>query len=415
MRTSQGIGSIYAVIAMSAMGYTVDGWSADTVVLKNGTSLQGEVLSNKEGGPEILLHTGLKSQAVARDQIEKIQMDEATRTEFKRRFGLIKGPDAQALFALYSWVKEERLYGLAEQTLNSTLAADPYHAGAKKAQRGGPLASTEPQARKDSVEQQGREGEIEGLYLAESSKRSVESKKELRVELNRTVLVHAKSLAQTGASEEAKQAALSLLLTHKEESGDILLGALDHRKVTDEETRLGALKGLRVVKPAGPRVAPTLAWSAVMDPREQVRTATAALIKERKEDAAIGGIIRHLIGAFDESGNVVNAGVRDAAVKALHSFDDRRIGDAMIYYCVLEMRPTVTELANFGERVIQSFTVLQGASVTITIPLTFPIQFPEIAIRRVRTTVCAPASALNAFAGGVIGGDLDKMAKWAKR
>ena len=39
---------------------------------------------------------------------------------------------------------------------------------------------------------------------------------------------------------------------------------------------------------------------------------------------------------------------------------------------------------------IQSFTVLQGAAVTITIPLTFPIQFPELSIRRVRTTATVP-------------------------
>ena len=415
MFTRQARIALVTLTSIAAIGYGPMALCADTVLLKNGTSLQGEVIANQEGASEIRIHTGLKNVTMARDQIEKIQMDESTRAEFKRRFLLIKGPDAPALFALYTWVKEQRLYGLAEQTLNSTLAADPYHAEAKKAQRAGQAASAGSEAREETAEGPEKNGGIEGLYIAETSRSSPDSAKTKRVEFNTKVLAHAKSLAQSGASEETKQAALQLLLSRKEESGDVLLGALDHRKVTDEETRLGAVKGLSVVKPTGPRVAPTLAWSAVMDPREQVRAATVALIKERKEDAAIGGIIRHLIAAFDESGNVVNPAVRDSAVKALHSFDDRRIGDAMIYYCVLEMRPTVTELANFGERVIQSFTVLQGAAVTITIPLSFPIQFPEIAIRRVRTTVCAPASALNAFAGQDIGGNLDLMAKWAKR
>ena len=109
--------------------------------------------------------------------------------------------------------------------------------------------------------------------------------------------------------------------------------------------------------------------------------------------------MRHLIGAFDKQGNVVNAPVRDAAVKALRSIDDARVLHTLAYYATLEMRPTVTELANFQTRQIDSYTVNQGAAATVLIPLSFPVQFPELRITRVRTTVCAPASAYHALKG----------------
>jgi type II secretory pathway component GspD/PulD (secretin) len=59
-------------------------------------------------------------------------------------------------------------------------------------------------------------------------------------------------------------------------------------------------------------------------------------------------------------------------------------------YVTMELRPTVTELTRFFTRQIDSFTVTQGAAVTLIIPLSFPIQFPELAIRRVRTTAAVP-------------------------
>lgn len=398
----------------AVIGYVVEARSSDSVQLKNGTTLQGEVTENKAGVGEIVLLTGKKELRIPRDQIDKLQMDMPARAEFQRRMGALKVDDAKGLFALYAWAKGQHLFGLAEKTLQATLTADPHHAEAQKALAllGRPDVVAEA---KPGPSAGGAGGEIEGLYVAETARSTGEQAHTKRVDFTKKVLEQAKVLAQTGARETSRQEALNFLLNQKEESGDILLGALDFRRVKDDETRLGALKGLTLLKPAGPRVSPTLAWSAVMDPREELRAATAALIKERKDDNAIAGIIKHLIGAFDESGNLVNGPVKDAAVKALHSFNDGRIGDALIYYCVMELRPTVTELANFSTRFIASFTVLQGANVTIIVPLTFPIQFPELAIRRVRTTACAPASALNAYAEAPIGGDLEAMKRWANR
>jgi len=59
-------------------------------------------------------------------------------------------------------------------------------------------------------------------------------------------------------------------------------------------------------------------------------------------------------------------------------------------YVTLELRPTVTELVNFQTRQIDSFAVNSGANVNIIVNLAFPIQFPELSIRRVRTTATVP-------------------------
>ena len=59
-------------------------------------------------------------------------------------------------------------------------------------------------------------------------------------------------------------------------------------------------------------------------------------------------------------------------------------------YVTIEMRPTVTELINFVTRQIDSFTVNSGAQVNLILRLSFPIQFPELAITRVRTTATVP-------------------------
>ncbi|MCZ7647103.1 MAG: hypothetical protein M5U26_17910 [Planctomycetota bacterium] len=68
-------------------------------------------------------------------------------------------------------------------------------------------------------------------------------------------------------------------------------------------------------------------------------------------------------------------------------------------YVTLEMRPTVTELVSFRTRQIDSFTVQQGGNVIIPILLSFPVQFPELQINRVRTTATVPDGGILLLAG----------------
>ncbi len=68
-------------------------------------------------------------------------------------------------------------------------------------------------------------------------------------------------------------------------------------------------------------------------------------------------------------------------------------------YVTLELRPTVTTLVNFVTRQIDTFTVNSGAQVNVIIMLSFPIQFPELSITRVRTTATVPDGGIMLIGG----------------
>lgn len=396
-----GVWCVAASFAL-VLGSAFTAGAADVVVLKNGTVLEGEIVES--GNTEVVLNTGVKDVPILRSEIRKLTEDKASRAEFARRFGAVKRNDANAFFELHKWAKETRLYSLADQALEATVKADPNHAQARKAlgyvyydgvwmtaeeaekSRMGPTASAS--AAPLAV----------GEPTAEQKELTAEARKAQR-EYEERIAGLARTLVRKDATEAALEAAKVELLRDHEKAGDTLLGVLNFREVTDERARLGALKALDLIKHKGANVSPVLAWTAVMDPAEGVREKATELVKERKDEAATAGIMRHLIGAFDKQGNVVNAPVRDAAVKALRRIDDARVLHTLAYYATLEMRPTVTELANFNTRQIDSYTVNQGATATVLIPLSFPVQFPELRITRVRTTVCAPASAYHALMG----------------
>jgi Arc/MetJ family transcription regulator len=229
----------------------------------------------------------------------------------------------------------------------------------------------------------------------------------------------ARVLGQANVTDEARQGAIQTLLQERDRAGDVLLGCLDFRKVSEPEVRCGALKGLRVVKPTGPRVSPALAWSAVMDPATEVRTEAVQAIKERKDDEAVGAMMRHLLGAFDEQGNVVSAPVRDAAVSALRSVNDRRVAETILRYCTMEIRTSRTEFKGMETLYITVPMVYSpqagaGGTVVWVSYINLPIQFPTLAIDRVRTTVCCPAAALRALTGQDFGTDTQSWLNWIR-
>jgi type II secretory pathway component GspD/PulD (secretin) len=79
--------------------------------------------------------------------------------------------------------------------------------------------------------------------------------------------------------------------------------------------------------------------------------------------------------------------------------DVRPIVSADRRYITIELRPTLTELVRFQTRQLDSFTVNAGAQVNIILQLSFPIQFPELAISRVRTTATVPDGGILLIAG----------------
>jgi hypothetical protein len=226
------------------------------------------------------------------------------------------------------------------------------------------------------------------------------------------VIAKAKALARPGTGEAQRQEIIRSFLLDRDSAGEVLLGVLDFRKAPDQEERLGAIRGLQVVKPSGARVSAALAWSATMDPVPQIREACVALIKELKDDQAVGGVIRHLLASYDGEGKVACKPVNEASVRALRAMDDPRIYSTLLYYVLCEMRPTVTELENFTTRQIDSYTINQGSAATVLLLLSFPIQFPELKITKVRTSVMVPATALKAVSGQDFGLDLNRWAGW---
>jgi len=96
---------------------------------------------------------------------------------------------------------------------------------------------------------------------------------------------------------------------------------------------------------------------------------------------------RTYVSDYDISGDAYDPVIRQFMTGAV--LDVRPTVSSDRRYVTMEMRPTVTE-GKLSERSIQSYTVLSGATATILIPLTLPIEFPELTIRRVRSTGTVP-------------------------
>jgi hypothetical protein len=364
--------------------------------MKDGSVLTGEVVNNVTEDPEVVLQTATKKISVARETIRVISLDENARAEQARRSAALRPESTKGHAELAEWCAAKGLYGRAETEWRIVLAADPSHRAARVA-----LGLPVEDPRKDAAPE-------EFLIVA-----AAPASPEL-TDLERQVVGHARALGLPETAEEAKQEAVRGLLQERAKAGEVLLGCLDFRKHTEAQVRLGALKGLQVVKPAGDRTPITLAWSTVMDPAADVRKAATELIKERKDLAAMGVVMRHLIGAFDEQGNVVNAPARDNAVAALRSVNDRRVPETLLYYSTMEVRATATQAAVGDPIQIRVPTFYQTGGNTVSYVVDLPIYFPKVSIQRVRTTVCAPAAALRALTGQNFGDDTQAWLKWIR-
>ena len=185
--------------------------------------------------------------------------------------------------------------------------------------------------------------------------------------------------------------------------------------------RRGALNALNQAKLTSPEISNALVAVAVYDPSEAMRKAAVASIKLRKDDVATKGMLDCLLATYDEAGNVKVQAEHDNAVEGSRALadDDSRIYKSLLekaYYATLETRITNTELANLVTRQIDSYTVNSGAQVNLILRLSFPIQFPELKITRIRTTVKAPCiNAMEELSGQNFGEDVEKWDKWVRK
>ena len=94
------------------------------------------------------------------------------------------------------------------------------------------------------------------------------------------------------------------------------------------------------------------------------------------------------ISDYEISGDAYQPIVRQFLVGVV--LDVKPIVSSDRRYVTLELRPTVTALVNFETRQIDAFQVNQGATFNLLVLLSFPIQFPELSITKVRTTATVP-------------------------
>lgn len=105
--------------------------SADEVVLKNGSKIEGTV---QEDGDKVTIDVGSGTITVARSEVKSINRPNDLIQEFDRRSKEAKPDDVQAQWQVYVWAKQqEGLKSRAERQLRKILEIDPNHDGARRA------------------------------------------------------------------------------------------------------------------------------------------------------------------------------------------------------------------------------------------------------------------------------------------
>ncbi|MFH0939213.1 MAG: hypothetical protein V1899_08030 [Planctomycetota bacterium] len=97
---------------------------------------------------------------------------------------------------------------------------------------------------------------------------------------------------------------------------------------------------------------------------------------------------RSYVADYDIQGDAYDPVIRQFLTGVV--LDVRPIVSSDRRYVTMELRPTVTTLVNFVMRQIDIFQIAAGAAGAIIIPLSLPIQFPELSIQRIRTTATVP-------------------------
>jgi hypothetical protein len=225
-----------------------------------------------------------------------------------------------------------------------------------------------------------------------------------------------KTLSATSASEKERAFATAILTKDKTKSAEFLAANLNPKLAPETETRMGALKGIEVVRPIDQKSSIALGTAAASDPIVEVRNAATSLVKSRGDDFAVRTMLGTLVNTFDTAGNFKDKVVAAAAADALRGLGDKRVYQALLYHVTMELRLTNISAGNLTTRQIDTYSVQNGNQNTFPVQLALPIQTPELSVQRVNTTVIAPAvSALKLLSGEDFGDDWDKWDKWVRK
>jgi hypothetical protein len=420
-------GRFYLALTLSLASAARPVAPADVVLLANGASLDGQVIRDTPRDPLVVVNTGGKLTYLNRAELSSIKLDDDGRAEYARRAAAIKdlptdktaqrAAHAAAHFELYTWAKAQHLYDYADQELMATLAVDPAHAAARQA-----LAATkaQPAAAKPAlsatapVSAGATDDELGFAIIA--PRYEIVGKPGGKPSSSSDLLAKAKILMSgERAGDEQRKAALQALSAEAIRAREVFLSSLDPSQAPAAETRLAALTGIEALNPVSTDVSNALVTTTIDDPEKEVRARAVAVIKARHDGFAIGTLTNVFLASFADDGQIKNQLVEHAAGDALRAIDDKRVYQALLYYATLEIRTQNTKLNAFVTRQIDSFTVLQGAQANVLVRLSFPIQFPELQITSVKTTVKAPAAAMSALSGMNFGNDVEAWAKWVRQ
>jgi hypothetical protein len=98
---------------------------ADTLYLKDGTKITGQVL--EDAGGIVRVRTAGGVQEIPRDQVERIEKPKSPIEDYKERRATIADSDVPALLELARWCGEVKLPAYKRKTMNEILKACPEH------------------------------------------------------------------------------------------------------------------------------------------------------------------------------------------------------------------------------------------------------------------------------------------------
>jgi hypothetical protein len=381
--------------------------AADHVKLTSGLDIEGQVICDSPAtNPLVAIAIDGKVLAFNRSEIASTSKDDEGRAEYTKRRDAIKGKNAAAHFELYTWAKSQHFFDYANQELSLTLQCDPSHAEARKIVYA-PTKLSKPSANAEAIAQTPAADESMVIGVRPGVRQ--------RSAIDERLVGYCKILMEASPADEvARKNALAVLTIDRAKNTDALVALLDPARDTDEQTRLAALAGIDALKSTGASVSNRLAQTAISDRFLPVRSRSVALIKSRNDESAMNSMVNAYVSSFDESGSVRDPILKGAAVVALKGLEDKRVMGALFYRATLEVRTAVADLNALTTRQIDSYTVNNGAQATVIVPLSFPIQFPDLNLTSVKTTVCSPCSALTDFTGQRFGNDLDAWAKFIR-
>ena len=105
--------------------------SADSIILKSGTSLDGEITAEHPDRVEIRLRSG-EMRTVPRDEIAVLRKGESRLDQYRKRLAAVKSDDVAGFLDLAAWCSEQKMSRQRIQVLRKAVKANPDCAEARQ-------------------------------------------------------------------------------------------------------------------------------------------------------------------------------------------------------------------------------------------------------------------------------------------